>query len=125
MCYSLLFLVYVVQECLRYDRDITFTYEGGEMMKGLGTLLARVKTNFNKTTKLYTYVWNAYYFYTHFRRTFRWKWNKKVNVSLVDEDGSVLSSKYYEDIQKSDLISIEKVTYKEGKQKIENKNHPA
>ncbi|HHY1430241.1 ABC transporter permease [Bacillus cereus] len=47
--------------------------------------------------------------------------NKKVNVSLVDEDGSVLSSKYYEDIKKSDLISIEKVTYKEGKQKIENK----
>lgn len=45
----------------------------------------------------------------------------KVNVSLVDEDGSVLSSKYYEDIKKSDLISIEKVTYKEGKQKIENK----
>ncbi|MGE7864360.1 ABC transporter permease [Bacillus paramobilis] len=47
--------------------------------------------------------------------------NTKVNVSLVDEDGSVLSSKYYEDIKKSDLISIEKVTYKEGKQKIENK----
>ncbi|AJH62264.1 ABC transporter permease [Bacillus cereus] len=47
--------------------------------------------------------------------------NKKVNVSLVDEDGSVLSNKYYEDIKKSDLISIEKVTYKEGKQKIENK----
>ena len=47
--------------------------------------------------------------------------NTKVNVSLVDEDGSVLSSKYYEDIRKSDLISIEKVTYKEGKQKIENK----
>ncbi|MDJ1477983.1 ABC transporter permease [Bacillus sp. LS15-K4] len=47
--------------------------------------------------------------------------NTKVNVSLVDEDGSVLSSKYYEDIKKSDLISIEKVTYQEGKQKIENK----
>jgi len=47
--------------------------------------------------------------------------NTKVNVSLVDEDGSVLSSKYYEDIKKSDLISIEKVTYKKGKQKIENK----
>ncbi|PFJ08683.1 ABC transporter ATP-binding protein [Bacillus cereus] len=47
--------------------------------------------------------------------------NTKVNVSLVDEDGSVLSSKYYEEIKKSDLISIEKVTYKEGKQKIENK----
>ncbi|MEC0900187.1 MULTISPECIES: ABC transporter permease [Bacillus] len=47
--------------------------------------------------------------------------NTKVNVSLVDEDSSVLSSKYYEDIKKSDLISIEKVTYKEGKQKIENK----
>lgn len=47
--------------------------------------------------------------------------NTKVNVSLVDEDGSVLSSKYYEDIKKRDLISIEKVTYKEGKQKIENK----
>ena len=47
--------------------------------------------------------------------------NTKVNVSLVDEDGSVLSSKYYEDIRQSDLISIEKVTYKEGKQKIENK----
>ncbi|MFB6727405.1 ABC transporter permease [Bacillus mobilis] len=47
--------------------------------------------------------------------------NTKVNVSLVDEDGSVLSSKYYEDIKKNDLISIEKVTYKEGKQKIENK----
>lgn len=47
--------------------------------------------------------------------------NTKVNVSLVDEDGSVLSSKYYEDIKKSDLISIEKVTYKEGKQKLENK----
>ncbi|HHK5534515.1 TPA: ABC transporter permease [Bacillus mobilis] len=47
--------------------------------------------------------------------------NTKVNISLVDEDVSVLSSKYYEDIKKSDLISIEKVTYKEGKQKIENK----
>ncbi|CUB11743.1 Inner membrane transport permease YbhR [Bacillus cereus] len=47
--------------------------------------------------------------------------NTKVNVSLVDEDSSVLSSKYYEDIKKNDLISIEKVTYKEGKQKIENK----
>lgn len=47
--------------------------------------------------------------------------NTKVNVSLVDEDGSVLSSKYYEDIKKSDLISIEKVTYKKGKQKVENK----
>ncbi|PGB78059.1 ABC transporter ATP-binding protein [Bacillus wiedmannii] len=47
--------------------------------------------------------------------------NTKVNVSLVDEDGSTLSTKYYEDIKKSDLISIEKVTYKEGKQKIENK----
>ncbi|MGE7884936.1 ABC transporter permease [Bacillus sp. NPDC094077] len=47
--------------------------------------------------------------------------NEKVNVSLVDEDGSVVSSKYYEEIKKSDLISIEKVTYKEGKQKIENK----
>ncbi|PFE20035.1 ABC transporter permease [Bacillus cereus] len=47
--------------------------------------------------------------------------NTKVNISLVDEDGSVLSSKYYEDIKKSDLISIEKVTYQEGKQKIENK----
>ncbi|WP_411501075.1 ABC transporter permease [Bacillus thuringiensis] len=47
--------------------------------------------------------------------------NTKVNVSLIDEDSSVLSNKYYEDIKKSDLISIEKVTYKEGKQKIENK----
>jgi ABC-2 type transport system permease protein len=47
--------------------------------------------------------------------------NEKVNVSLVDEDDSVLSSKYYEEIKKSDLISIEKVTYKEGKQKIDNK----
>ncbi|PEX94279.1 ABC transporter permease [Bacillus cereus] len=47
--------------------------------------------------------------------------NEKVNVSLVDEDGSVLSSKYYEEIKKSDLISIEKVTYKEGKQRVENK----
>jgi len=47
--------------------------------------------------------------------------NTKVNISLVDEDGSVLSSKYYEDIRKSDLISIEKVSYKEGKQKVENK----
>ena len=47
--------------------------------------------------------------------------NEKVNVSLVDEDGSVLSSKYYEEIKKSDLISIEKVTYQEGKQKVENK----
>lgn len=47
--------------------------------------------------------------------------NEKVNVSLVDEDGSVLSSKYYEEIKKSDLISIEKVTYKEGKQKIDTK----
>ena len=47
--------------------------------------------------------------------------NAKVNVSLVDEDGSVLSSKYYEDIKKSDLIAIEKVTYKEGKRKVENK----
>ncbi|OQR58552.1 ABC transporter permease [Bacillus sp. CDB3] len=47
--------------------------------------------------------------------------NEKVNISLVDEDGSILSSNYYEEIKKSDLISIEKVTYKEGKQKIENK----
>lgn len=47
--------------------------------------------------------------------------NEKVNVSLVDKDGSVLSSKYYEEIKKSDLISIEKVTYEEGKQRIENK----
>ncbi|MBE5108659.1 ABC transporter permease [Bacillus thuringiensis] len=47
--------------------------------------------------------------------------NEKINVSLVDEDGSVLSSQYYEEIKKSDLISIEKVTYKEGKQKIDNK----
>ncbi|MGR3776524.1 ABC transporter permease [Bacillus paramycoides] len=45
----------------------------------------------------------------------------KVNISLVDKDGSVLSSKYYEEIKKSDLISIEKVTYEEGKQRIENK----
>ncbi|GLV66038.1 putative transport permease YfiN [Bacillus mycoides] len=47
--------------------------------------------------------------------------NEKVNISLVDKDGSVLSSKYYEEIKKSDLISIEKVTYEEGKQRIENK----
>lgn len=47
--------------------------------------------------------------------------NAKVNISLVDKDGSVLSSKYYEEIKKSDLISIEKVTYEEGKQRIENK----
>lgn len=47
--------------------------------------------------------------------------NTKVNISLVDKDGSVLSSKYYEEIKKSDLISIEKVTYEEGKQRIENK----
>ncbi len=47
--------------------------------------------------------------------------NEKVNISLVDEDGSVLSNKYYEEIKKSDLISIEKATYGEGKQKIENK----
>ncbi|MES5896159.1 ABC transporter permease [Bacillus cereus group sp. RP43] len=47
--------------------------------------------------------------------------NEKVNVSLVDKDGSVLSSKYYEEIKKSDLISIEKVTHEEGKQRIENK----
>ena len=87
--------------------------------------MARVKTNFNKTTKLYTYVWDAYYFHTHFGGLLGGSGNTKVNVSLVDEDSSVLSSKYYEDIKKSDLISIEKVTYKEGKQKIENKNHPA
>jgi len=47
--------------------------------------------------------------------------NAKVNISLVDKDDSVLSSKYYEEIKKSDLISIEKVTYEEGKQMIENK----
>lgn len=47
--------------------------------------------------------------------------NEKVNISLVDKDGSVLSSKYYEEIKKSDLISIEKVTYEEGKQRVENK----
>jgi len=47
--------------------------------------------------------------------------NEKVNISLVDKDGSVLSSKYYEEIKKSDLVSIEKVTYEEGKQRIENK----
>ncbi|PGV62842.1 ABC transporter ATP-binding protein [Bacillus cereus] len=47
--------------------------------------------------------------------------NEKVNISLVDKDGSVLSSEYYEEIKKSDLISIEKVTYEEGKQRIENK----
>lgn len=47
--------------------------------------------------------------------------NEKVNISLVDKDGSVLSSKYYEEIKKSDLISIEKVTYREGTQRIEDK----
>ncbi|MBE7105954.1 ABC transporter permease [Bacillus cereus] len=47
--------------------------------------------------------------------------NEKVNVSLVDKDGSVLSGKYYEEIKKSDLISIEKVTYREGTQRIEDK----
>lgn len=46
---------------------------------------------------------------------------EKVNVSLVDKDGSVLSGKYYEEIKKSDLISIEKVTYREGTQRIEDK----
>ncbi|MEW9183040.1 ABC transporter permease [Bacillus mycoides] len=47
--------------------------------------------------------------------------NEKVNISLVDKDGSVLSGKYYEEIKKSDLISIEKVTYREGTQRIEDK----
>ncbi|PHE90158.1 ABC transporter permease [Bacillus pseudomycoides] len=47
--------------------------------------------------------------------------NEKVNISLVDQDGSTLSNSYYEEIKKSDLISIEKVTYEEAKQKIENK----
>ena len=47
--------------------------------------------------------------------------NAKVNISLVDKDDSVLSSKYYEEIKKSDLISIEKVTYREGTQRIEDK----
>ncbi|SCA97346.1 ABC-2 type transporter [Bacillus mycoides] len=47
--------------------------------------------------------------------------NEEVNISLVDKDGSVLSGKYYEEIKKSDLISIEKVTYREGTQRIEDK----
>ncbi|MEH7050891.1 ABC transporter permease [Bacillus pseudomycoides] len=47
--------------------------------------------------------------------------NEKVNISLVDQDGSTLSNSYYEEIKKSDLISIEKVTYEEAKQKIKNK----
>lgn len=47
--------------------------------------------------------------------------NEKVNISLVDRDGSILSNSYYKEIEKSDLISIEKVTYEEAKQKIENK----
>ncbi|WP_439874772.1 ABC transporter permease [Bacillus mycoides] len=47
--------------------------------------------------------------------------NEKVNISLVDKDGSVLSGKYYEEIKKSDLISIEKVTYREGTQRVEDK----
>ncbi|KFN03948.1 ABC transporter permease [Bacillus clarus] len=47
--------------------------------------------------------------------------NEKVNISLVDKDGSILSSKYYAEIKKSDLISVEKVTYGTGKQKVENK----
>ncbi|MBY0596438.1 ABC transporter permease [Bacillus bingmayongensis] len=47
--------------------------------------------------------------------------NEKVNISLVDQDESTLSNSYYKEIEKSDLISIEKVTYEEAKQKIENK----
>ncbi|MEN1938334.1 ABC transporter permease [Paenibacillus sp. 102] len=47
--------------------------------------------------------------------------NEKVNISLVDQDGSTLSDSYYKEIKKSDLISIEKVTYEEAKQKIKNK----
>ncbi|PFD97578.1 ABC transporter permease [Bacillus cereus] len=47
--------------------------------------------------------------------------NTKVNISLVDQDGSILSNSYYKEIKKSDLISIEKVTYEEAKQKIEKK----
>ncbi|MCI0766376.1 ABC transporter permease [Bacillus sp. TL12] len=47
--------------------------------------------------------------------------NEKVNISLVDQDGSILSNSYYKEIEKSDLVSIEKVTYEEAKQKIENK----
>ncbi|WP_459503384.1 ABC transporter permease [Bacillus sp. C1] len=47
--------------------------------------------------------------------------NEKVNISLVDQDGSTLSNSYYKEIKKSDLISIEKVTYEEAEQKIESK----
>ncbi|PDY46050.1 ABC transporter permease [Bacillus pseudomycoides] len=47
--------------------------------------------------------------------------NEKVNISLIDQDGSTLSNSYYKEIKKSDLISIEKVTDEEAKQKIENK----
>ncbi|MBO1627679.1 ABC transporter permease [Bacillus arachidis] len=47
--------------------------------------------------------------------------NTKVTISLVDQDGSILSNSYYKEIKKSDLISIEKVTYEEAKQKIEKK----
>ena len=115
------------RNCLRYDRDITFTYEigGRNDEEGLGTLLARVKTNFNKTKSYILMFGMPIIFTLIFGGLLGGSGNKKVNVSLVDEDGSVLSNKYYEDIKKSDLISIEKVTYKEGKQKIENKNHPA
>ncbi|MDM5186679.1 ABC transporter permease [Bacillus sp. DX4.1] len=47
--------------------------------------------------------------------------DEKVNISVIDQDQSKLSNSYYKELEKSDLIHIEKATYEEAKKKVENK----